>query len=65
MKLKTIRQWYRLLRLLPNYAKDLNRRATVEQQILDCIGGLAPMPDKEKLQEWVVELGIPEEFRNE
>ena len=51
------------LRHLNAYAKELNDKAAVEQQMWWAIGGTRPMPDKEKLREWALKLGVPSHLR--
>ena len=46
-----------------NYAKDLNRRAAVEQQLWDCFHGKRTLPDRQQCAEWARKLGIPDEYR--
>lgn len=44
---------------LEMYRKALNRRVTVEDEMLECVKGKRPMPDKEKLMDWRTKLGTP------
>ena len=47
------------------WGKELNRRATVEQWMLDAASGKRPMPTSEELREWALKLGTPREYWNE
>ncbi len=53
---------WRLRNLRSGY-HELNRRAAVEQEIWHCVTGKQPMPDKEKLRDWALRLGVPTEFQ--
>ena len=50
------------IRNLKNGYHELNKRAAVEQEMWHCINGKAPMPDKEKLRDWALRLGVPDTF---
>ncbi len=52
-----------ILRTFRDHAAGLNRRAAVEQEMWHCVNGKQPMPDKEKLRDWALRLGVPDEFR--
>jgi hypothetical protein len=41
--------------------KALNRRVAVENEMWNCICGKHELPDKNKLKEWAIKLGVPEE----
>lgn len=53
---------WRLRNLRDGY-HELNRRAAVEQELWNAANGKSPLPDREKLREWALKLGVPEEFR--
>lgn len=53
---------WRLRNLRDGY-HELNRRAAVEQELWNAANGKAPMPDREKLRDWALRLGVPDEFR--
>ncbi len=54
-----LRRWkYRVLRFR-DYGRDLNRRAKVEQELLDCARGTKPLPDRAQCREWAARLGVP------
>lgn len=55
---------WRLRNLREGY-HELNRRAKVEAELFECVSGKRPMPDKQKLREWAVRLGVPEAFRQQ
>ena len=42
---------------------SLKDRVKVEQEMWNCVSGKQEMPDKEKLTEWAVTLGVPKEYR--
>ncbi|MSW53301.1 MAG: hypothetical protein F2817_20745 [Actinobacteria bacterium] len=44
------------------YAKALNARVKVENELWQIAIGAAPLPDKEKCREWAQRLGIPEDM---
>lgn len=46
------------------WARSLNRRAEVEQELLDAARGKRPLPSHEELRSWAVKLGVPEELRS-
>lgn len=46
-----------------DYAEQLNRKAAVESKMFACIEGKKPMPDKDTLRQWALELGVPECYR--
>ena len=46
-----------------NYADDLNRRVSVEAQMLSAAEGKRPMPDAAQLREWATKLGVPDWLR--
>lgn len=56
------RLFWRLLNLKDGY-HELNRRAAVEQQLWLAASGKTPMPDRQQLREWALQLGVPSEFR--
>lgn len=41
----------------------LNRRAAVEQTLLNCAAGRQPLPTAESCRELALKLGVPEEYR--
>ena len=45
----------------PKWDASLNRRAEVEQLMLDAARGKRPMPSPEELRAWALRLGTPEE----
>lgn len=45
-------------------AEGLNRRVEVEQELLDCARGKLPPPTPEKLRQWALRLGVPEDWRS-
>lgn len=51
------RQWMR------DYEKSLNRRVTVEKDLLDIANGKLPLPtDREQFRKWASKLGVPVEW---
>lgn len=42
---------------------ELINRAKVEAEMWECLAGKRDMPNENKLREWVIRLGVPEEFR--
>lgn len=58
-----VRRWIYAFRNFRNYPAELNRRASVEQQMWDCVAGRKPMPNREQLAEWARKLGIPDWMR--
>lgn len=48
----------------PQWARSLNRRAEVEQEMLDAARGKRPFPSAGDLRTWAVKLGVPEELRS-
>lgn len=44
------------------YAKSLNARVKVEDELWKVAIGDAPLPTKEKCREWAQRLGIPEDM---
>ena len=58
----TLRRLLWRLRNLKDGYHELNRRAAVEQEIWHAANGKTPMPDREKLKQWALQLGVPEEF---
>lgn len=45
------------------YEESLNRRAEVEQELLDASRGKRPMPNQVQLRKWAMRLGVPDEWR--
>jgi hypothetical protein len=41
----------------------LNRRAGVEQTLLNCAAGRQPLPTAESCRELALKLGVPDEYR--
>lgn len=60
--MKTIRRWIYIIRTFKNHAKDLNRRAGVEQELWNCYHGKRELPDKEQCKKWALTLGVPDSF---
>ena len=59
----TIRRIIWGLRNLNHGYHEINRRAAVEQEMWNCVHGKSLMPDADKLREWALRLGVPDEFR--
>lgn len=47
----------------PQWARSLNRRAEVEQELFDASRGKRAMPTADELRAWAVKLGVPVELR--
>lgn len=60
---RRFRAWVFATIRIRNYADDLNRRAAVEQEMLDAAAGRSPMPDAAKLRDWAACLGVPDWMR--
>jgi len=58
------RRFFGRHRWLGDYEKSLNRRAQVEQELLDIANGKAPMPSREACREMALKLGVPEKWRD-
>jgi transcriptional regulator with XRE-family HTH domain len=52
-----------LLEMVEAFGKSLSARVKVENQIANILAGNFPLPDKEKLKEWAILLGVPEDDR--
>jgi hypothetical protein len=52
-----------LLEMVESFRKSLIERVKVENELANIIAGKYPMPDKEKLKEWAIRLGVPEDAR--
>lgn len=60
-----IRRLYWRLRNWRDGYLELNRRAKVEAEMFECVAGKRPMPDKQKLREWALRLGVPDAYRRD
>ena len=58
-----IRRLYWRIRNLRDGYHELNRRAGVEAELWNAANGKAPMPDRAKLKEWALRLGVPPAFK--
>lgn len=52
----------RLRSLSELWAKELNRRAVVEQTLWDIANGKRDVPTREECREWAVKLGVAPEL---
>ena len=52
-----------LFRRIRDYDKDINRRAAVEQELLEVAAGKRQPPSPERCKELALRLGVPDEFK--
>lgn len=42
----------------------INRRAEIEDLMMQCARGVRPMPTRDELRQWALKLGTPDDWRN-
>ena len=60
-----LRRFFLRWRWMVDYEKTLLRRATVEQELMNCASGKCPLPDADQCRKWAIKLGVPDEWRAE
>ena len=59
--LTALRRFFARQRWMREYERGLNRRAEVEQELLEVARGVRGLPDSEQCRKWAQKLGTPNE----
>ncbi len=59
-----IKRFFLRWRWMHAYEQSLNRRAEVEQHLLDCANGKCPLPDTADCRELAHRLSVPNEWKS-
>ncbi len=57
------RRWVRRVRNVRDFARELDRRGRVEQELFAAATGARPLPDAAQCRAWAIRLGTPDDLR--